>query len=311
MMTTNTKINIALTGLIVSVLFFGGYFLIKNVSVETRVSQEQRSENGVVAERADVAALKQELISQIEKRQERFDTLNNQIVSAQNACENVVLANVTPQTIRNINKENFTQTVASYYTCDAIANKDVERCSFLRGVDTVLFERCRMSAINIRIAVEKCSVESMSQCARSGLFSQTDCNNVCAVFSKGDTSACGAIKDPNLNKGCLALTQKKVEICEGIADASQKASCVNEYYFYSAIKDANVDLLNKMEESFKQSIGKVIFGVSPSCGNEFGKFINAVDCAMGSLGNYDAIQNEMGTLRNEIAELNKKLNALQ
>lgn len=308
-MTTNTKINIALTGLIVSVIVFGGYILLRVGDVN--VPTEQRRGNVGISESAEIIAMRQEIMAQIEERQSQFEKLNSQIVSAQNACENVVLANVTPQTIKNIDKESFTQTVASFYTCDATVNKDVGRCNFLRGVDVALFERCVINATNIRIAAEKCSVESMNQCVKSGLFTQADCNNVCAVYSKGDASACGAIKNPDLNKGCLALTQKKVELCDGITEKSQKASCVNEYHFYSAIRDNAIDALNKMEENFKQSIGKVVLGVSPSCGNEFSKFINAVDCVMGSLENYDAMQKQMSDLQGEIAELNRNLNALQ
>lgn len=308
-MTTNTKINIALVGLIVSVIVFGGYIVLR--IGDGNVPTEQKKGINEISESAEIVAMRQEIIAQIEEKQSRFEKLNSQIISTQKTCESISLANVTAQTIKTIDKESFTQTVAGFYTCDAIVNKDVGRCNFLRGVDAALFDQCVMSATNIRIAAEKCSVESMNQCRKSGLFTQVDCNNICAVYSKGDASACGAIKNPDLNKGCLALTQKKVELCDGITDKSQKASCVNEYYFYSAIRDNNADALNKMEENFKQSIGNVIFGVSPSCGNEFSKFINAVDCTMGSLENYDAIQNEMSDLRSEIAELSKNLNALQ
>lgn len=310
-MTTNTKINIILGGIIISLIVFGGYFLLKNVPVETPVQQERRGDGGVVLEQAEVAALQQEITEQIKEKQSQFEKLNNQIVSAQSACENVVLANVTPQTIKDINKESFSQAVGGFYTCDAVVNKDVGRCNFLRGIDVALFERCVMSAVNIRIAVEKCSAESMNQCIKSGVLTQGDCDNICGGYSRGDSSVCSVIIDPDRNKGCLAFTQKKIELCEEIADVSQRASCVNGYYFYSAIKDNDAGLLNKMGDSFNQSIGKIIFGADSSCGNEFSGFINTADCVAGSLGDYDAMQKELDVLQNEIVELNQQINALQ
>ncbi|OGD24369.1 hypothetical protein A2Z10_00255 [Candidatus Azambacteria bacterium RBG_16_47_10] len=312
-MLTNTKINIALIVLIAFVVIVGGFALVNLGSTPQETFREEgiRKEASGEERQAYFEAMKKEIIVQIEEKQSQFEKINDQIVFAQKACGSVDLARVTVSEVKDIGRENFTQTIAGYYTCEAVTNKNIDQCNFLKSVDSRLFERCILNAANIRIAAEKCSVESINQCIKSGLLTRADCNNICAMYSQNDASVCSIAKDADLNKVCLAFTQKNIDLCNGIADGSQKESCRNEYHFYTAIQNNNAGALNDMVYSFKKAIGDVMFDGSVSCKSEFTKFINEYDCMHGLVDDYDIVQKTADNLRNEIADLNKKLAEIQ
>lgn len=312
-MSTKT-LNIILAVLIISAVVFGGSLLIKNIGssdgvLQKTVSQKEGEKEIIGQSRNDL--LRKEITGQLEEKQDQYEKLNNRIISAQKACSDVDLASVTKQQIKEVGRENFTQTVAGYYTCEAIKNKNVGWCNFLKDVDADLFRQCAMTAANIQIASERCSSESMNQCAKSGFFTQAECNSICSVYAKSDASACNIAADGDLKKACQAFAQNDITVCNAITDVLQKASCMNEFYFYSAIRDNSTDLLSKIGESFKQAIGKAIFDRNISCNNEFNIFIQEFDCASGLVADYDAIQKTIDTLNNEIIELTKRLNELQ
>lgn len=310
MMTTNTKINIVLTGLIAIVIVFGGFFLFKNASIEIGVPEEKNDERkDISSESAEMAMLKKEILLQVEEKQSQFEKLNSQILAAQNVCANIDIAKITQQEIERLNKQNITQAIAGYYTCEAITSRNINRCDFLKNVDRDLFERCVTRASNAMLALEKCSSESIDQCTEKGVQTREECLNMCSVL-KNDSTSCNFEKDLSIQKTCFALAKNDVSSCDGIADSRNKTSCTNEYYFYSAIREKNPEALAKIAEDFKRTIGAVIVTANTSCAGEFTKLIPESDCVRGVMINFDDIQAAANTLQSEIFLLNAKLSEL-
>lgn len=304
-MNKQSLVKIIIVVILIPTILLGAFWLVKNRGIFSTALQRVVT-TGV----NDQDSSRSELLAQLKEKESQYKKINDQIVSVQNTCSSIDLEKVGKKEINAVNKENFTQTVGGYYTCEAVKAKDTSRCDFLKDVSDGLFRSCVMNTVNIGIASEKCSAQSMSRCTQSGLFTQSDCNNVCSLYGKSEASICSVIKDPDLNKGCLAFAQKNVSLCNGIVDDTKKAACINEYYLYSAIRSNSAETLNKIEEGFKRSIGKVVFDGSISCKEEFSKFIQQADCASGLVGNYEDIQRQANVLKGEIEDLNRKLQGI-
>lgn len=298
-------IKIIITVVLILTVAFGIFWVVKNKDIVSTTLQKVKINGGVSEE----DSFKSKLLAQLKEKESQYEKIADQIASVQNTCAKVDLEKVGKKQIDEVGKENFTQTVGGYYTCEAVKNNNIDRCDFLKDVSDELFKSCLYTAVNLEVASEKCSDQSMSQCTQSGL-SQSDCNNICSLYYKSDASVCSVIKDPALNKGCLAFAQKNVSLCNGIVDEFEKKSCVSQYYLYSAIRSNDVSLLNKMADDFKKSLGKVIFDENISCKEEFSKFIQEADCASGLVSNFEDIQRQADTLKQEIEELNRKIQGL-
>lgn len=243
----------------------------------------------------------------LKQTKEYYANLVDKISGAKSLCEKAAdFSRVTKEYLNSFPQKEVQNGILSatggYFTCEAVQKKTLAKCDYLKNLNSNLFESCVMTATQIQLTRSKCSSQSLSQCRNTGLLSESDCNNMCAVFVENKVSGCEILKnESNLYKGCLAIAKNDVNLCAEISDDSAKKSCVDNYYLNSAVRNSDSSLIDKMSaEGFTKLYAQAAIVNDFSCQKGFSQFISKDACLTALVGDLKKEEENIIKLKEEI-----------
>lgn len=292
-------------------IIFGLFWVLKNGIPDLRKAADFFQKSKEVPEEEEAVSLApEEKLSEeeIQKKRAEYEQLSAKLENAKVFCEKPGdIADITKERLAALNKEEENVATAGRLTCEAVQKQDLKKCDFLKDISSDLFSSCVMTAAQIQITRNKCSPQSLSQCRNTGLLTESDCGDMCAVFVENKISGCESLKnEDNLYKGCLAVIKNNVDLCAEISDGAAKKSCVDNYYLNSAVKNSDGSLIDKISsDSSMRFYARAVLDGGFSCQSAFPPLesksvFDAESCVTKLLGDRKELEEKIIKLKEEM-----------
>lgn len=212
-------------------------------------------------------------------KQQKHNNSNQQITDASNTCNEVLnFSNITEKTIISLaHKPNLIELIGDYLSCEAASAGDLKKCDILKNTDQKIYKRCVGINIFAQMMKEKCSNNSIKKCKESDALKESECNSsICEVVFNNQASKCSEVKgdaydEAERYQGCLSIAKGDVNLCNEL-DESSKSACIDEYYRASAIKNNDISITDKINNTPRRLAARAFIDNNLSCEQEFSKF---------------------------------------